>query len=69
MYSLVQTMSNPALWSADELEHIMGRYYTFVVERSGTDMEKEALAPLVSVFFSFYIEFLYFWGGGKLWDI
>jgi len=42
---LIQTMSEPGVWSQDDLEHILGRYGGFIIERSGTDMEK-ALASL-----------------------
>jgi nicotinamide mononucleotide adenylyltransferase len=33
---LLQTMSNPDSWSPAELEHILGGYITFAVERTGT---------------------------------
>jgi nicotinamide mononucleotide adenylyltransferase len=42
---LIQTMSEPGVWSPDDLDHILGRYGGFIIERSGTDMEK-ALANL-----------------------
>lgn len=42
---LVQTMSTPGLWTQDDLNHILGRYGTFIVERSGTDIDA-ALANL-----------------------
>ncbi|KAL9113877.1 MAG: hypothetical protein Q9227_002011 [Pyrenula ochraceoflavens] len=42
---LVQTMSTPGVWSEPDLDHILGRYGTFIVERAGTDLE-EALANL-----------------------
>ncbi|CAG8973216.1 hypothetical protein HYALB_00006385 [Hymenoscyphus albidus] len=42
---LIQTMSTPGVWSPKDLDHILGRYGTFIVERSGTDID-EALAHL-----------------------
>jgi nicotinamide mononucleotide adenylyltransferase len=42
---LIQTMSTPGVWSQKDLNHILGRYGTFIVERSGTDID-EALASL-----------------------
>jgi nicotinamide mononucleotide adenylyltransferase len=42
---LIGTMSTPGVWSEEDLDHILRRYGTFIVERSGTDME-EALASL-----------------------
>lgn len=42
---LIGTMSTPGVWSEEDLDHILRRYGTFIVERSGTDME-EALAHL-----------------------
>ena len=42
---LIQTMSTPGVWSKKDLDHILGRYGTFIVERSGTDID-EALASL-----------------------
>ena len=42
---LIGTMSTPGLWSADDLNHILGRYGAFIVERLGTDID-EALANL-----------------------
>jgi nicotinamide mononucleotide adenylyltransferase len=42
---LIQTMSNPKIWTAEELEHIFTRYLAFVVERTGTDIN-EALGAL-----------------------
>jgi nicotinamide mononucleotide adenylyltransferase len=42
---LIQTMSTPGVWSEKDLEHILGRYGTFIIERSGTDID-EALAQL-----------------------
>ena len=42
---LIQTMSTPGVWSADDLEHILGRYGAFIVERTGTDID-DAVASL-----------------------
>ena len=42
---LIQTMSTPGVWSEKDLDHILGRYGTFIVERSGTDID-DALANL-----------------------
>ncbi|ETW74857.1 hypothetical protein HETIRDRAFT_241070, partial [Heterobasidion irregulare TC 32-1] len=45
---LISTMSEPGVWSEADLDHILGRYGTFIVERAGADMdqatEAEALA-------------------------
>jgi nicotinamide mononucleotide adenylyltransferase len=38
-------MSQPGLWSPRDLEHILGDYGVFVLERAGTDID-EALASL-----------------------
>lgn len=42
---LIQTMSTPGVWSEKDLEHILGRYGSFIIERTGTDID-EALANL-----------------------
>jgi nicotinamide mononucleotide adenylyltransferase len=42
---LIQTMSTPGLWSQADLNHILGRYGIFVVERKGTDID-DALSSL-----------------------
>jgi nicotinamide mononucleotide adenylyltransferase len=42
---LVQTMSTPGVWSERDLDHILGRYGIFTVERTGTDID-DALANL-----------------------
>ncbi|PBP24988.1 nicotinamide mononucleotide adenylyl transferase [Diplocarpon rosae] len=42
---LIQTMSTPGVWSDKDLDHILGRYGAFVVERTGTDID-EALTNL-----------------------
>lgn len=44
---LIETMSTPNLWSEQDLNHILGRYGSFIVERSGTDIDA-ALASLKS---------------------
>lgn len=31
--------STPGVWSQSDLSHILGRYGTFIVERSGTDID------------------------------
>ncbi|KAH8689537.1 nicotinamide mononucleotide adenylyl transferase [Talaromyces proteolyticus] len=42
---LIHTMSTPGVWSDKDLDHILGRYGAFIVERNGTDID-EALAAL-----------------------
>ena len=42
---LIQTMSTPGVWDEKDLDHILGQYGTFIIERSGTDID-EALASL-----------------------
>lgn len=42
---LIQTMSTPGVWSEQDLEHILGNFGAFIIERSGTDID-EALAGL-----------------------
>lgn len=42
---LIQTMSTPGVWSEADLDHILGRFGTFIVERTGTDID-DALANL-----------------------
>ncbi|KAI9769100.1 MAG: hypothetical protein M1840_004451 [Geoglossum simile] len=42
---LIQTMSTPGLWSKKDLDHILGRYGSFIIERTGTDID-DALASL-----------------------
>lgn len=42
---LIQTMSQPEVWSPADLEHILGRFGAFIVERAGTDIH-QALASL-----------------------
>ncbi|KAL0955860.1 hypothetical protein HGRIS_002062 [Hohenbuehelia grisea] len=37
---LIGTMSEPGVWTYADLDHILGRYGTFIVERAGTDMEQ-----------------------------
>lgn len=42
---LIQTFSTPGVWSDMDLDHILGRYGTFIVERTGTDID-DALSNL-----------------------
>jgi nicotinamide mononucleotide adenylyltransferase len=42
---LIQTMSTPGVWSDKDLDHILGSYGAFIVERTGTDIDN-ALANL-----------------------
>ncbi|PSR97457.1 hypothetical protein BD289DRAFT_362453 [Coniella lustricola] len=42
---LIQTMSTPGVWSEKDLDHILGNFGAFIIERSGTDIE-EAVAGL-----------------------
>lgn len=42
---LIHTMSTPGVWSEKDLNHILGRFGTFIVERTGTDID-DALANL-----------------------
>ncbi|EKG12889.1 Cytidylyltransferase [Macrophomina phaseolina MS6] len=42
---LIQTMSTPNLWAPKDLDHILGHYGAFIVEREGTDID-DALASL-----------------------
>ncbi|KAJ7594900.1 hypothetical protein C8J56DRAFT_451558 [Mycena floridula] len=35
---LISTMSEPGVWSYEDLDHILGRYGCFIVERAGSDM-------------------------------
>ena len=42
---LIQTMSQPGVWAEKDLDHILGMYGSFIVERQGTDID-EALASL-----------------------
>ncbi|KAI9823406.1 MAG: hypothetical protein M1826_007763 [Phylliscum demangeonii] len=37
---LIQTMSLPGVWSDLDLDHILGRYGSFIIERSGTDIDR-----------------------------
>ncbi|TFY80484.1 hypothetical protein EWM64_g3528 [Hericium alpestre] len=43
---LISTMSEPGVWSEADLDHILGKYGTFIIERAGSDMDQwtEALA-------------------------
>lgn len=42
---LIQSMSVPLVWSKGDLDHILKRFGTFIVERTGTDLD-EALESL-----------------------
>ncbi|KAF3926711.1 hypothetical protein ABW21_db0204615 [Orbilia brochopaga] len=42
---LIMTMSEPGLWAPEDLDHILGKYGAFIVERAGTDIDA-ALAHL-----------------------
>lgn len=51
---LIQTMSTPGLWAAEDLERILGHYGAFILERSGTDIGKtvdscSTVSPLTAV--------------------
>lgn len=35
---LIETMAEPNVWSDDDLHHILGRYGTLIVERTGSDV-------------------------------
>jgi len=37
---LIGTMSEPGVWSDEDLDHILGRYGTFIIERGGTDIDQ-----------------------------
>ncbi|KAF9464978.1 hypothetical protein BDZ94DRAFT_1160703 [Collybia nuda] len=37
---LISTMSEPGVWSHADLDHILGRYGTFIVERAGSGMDQ-----------------------------
>ncbi|KLO10319.1 Nucleotidylyl transferase [Schizopora paradoxa] len=43
---LISTMSEPGVWSEEDLDHILGRYGCLIIERAGSDMAQatEALA-------------------------
>ncbi|KAF7845864.1 hypothetical protein BT93_L0258 [Corymbia citriodora subsp. variegata] len=51
---LIQTMSQPGVWAEKDLDHILGRYGSFIVERTGTDID-EALASLQSYRDNIYV--------------
>lgn len=36
---LIQTMSTPGVWAATDLDHILGNYGVFAVERAGTEID------------------------------
>ncbi|KAF9650990.1 Nucleotidylyl transferase [Thelephora ganbajun] len=37
---LIATMSEPGVWSQADLDHILGKYGCFIVERAGSDMDQ-----------------------------
>ncbi|KAF5348637.1 hypothetical protein D9758_006748 [Tetrapyrgos nigripes] len=37
---LIGTMSEPGVWSHEDLDHILGRYGCFIIERAGTDIDQ-----------------------------
>ncbi|KAF4598703.1 hypothetical protein EYR38_007111 [Pleurotus pulmonarius] len=37
---LISTMSEPGVWSYSDLDHILGRYGTFIIERAGAAMDQ-----------------------------
>jgi len=37
---LISTMSEPGVWSEEDLDHILGRYGCFIIERAGSDMDQ-----------------------------
>ena len=37
---LIQTMSTPGVWDANDLDHILDKFGVFVVERAGTDIDE-----------------------------
>ncbi|KAJ3800116.1 hypothetical protein GGU11DRAFT_440543 [Lentinula aff. detonsa] len=37
---LISTMSEPGVWSHEDLDHILGRYGCFIIERGGTDVDQ-----------------------------
>jgi nicotinamide mononucleotide adenylyltransferase len=37
---LISTMSEPGVWSVEDLDHILGRYGTFIIERAGSSMDQ-----------------------------
>ncbi|EGO00852.1 hypothetical protein SERLA73DRAFT_178814 [Serpula lacrymans var. lacrymans S7.3] len=37
---LISTMSEPGVWSHADLDHILGRYGTFIIERAGSGMDQ-----------------------------
>jgi len=44
---LIQTMSEPGVWSPKDLEIILGRFGAFIIERAGSDVD-EALEGLTA---------------------
>lgn len=46
---LIQTMSTPGLWAAEDLNRILGHYGAFILERSGTDIGRGSIQFLQGV--------------------
>jgi nicotinamide mononucleotide adenylyltransferase len=42
---LINTFNTPGVWSTEDLDHILGRFGAFIIERAGTDID-QALAGL-----------------------
>lgn len=44
---LINTMSEPGVWAPADLDRILGRYGTFIIERAGSDVDQamETLTP------------------------
>ena len=42
---LLETMTTPGVWSPQDLDHILGRYGSMIVERAGSDVQN-ALSSL-----------------------
>lgn len=41
---LIQTMSSPGVWSTDDLEHILGNFGVFIIERADIDVDEAIIA-------------------------
>ncbi|KAN0081307.1 hypothetical protein V8E55_008931 [Tylopilus felleus] len=37
---LISTMSEPGVWAVEDLDHILGQYGTFIIERAGSSMDQ-----------------------------
>lgn len=42
---LIQTMSTPGVWSPEDIDHLLGKYGAFIIERAGTEIG-DAIASL-----------------------